>query len=239
MVIQQFYEIVCSYREFMSFIQRIKQMPRYTKIGFFAPFIALFTIALAIILSPGFDWLTNALSDLGHYTRTDLGPYKLVGAIVFNSGLILTGVLLLLYAIWFFRWTKDIPTKIGVVPLIIALCFLIAIGVFSEDVGAAIIAGSSIHYWVSVGFFLTFPFAMWIVGVSWLRYPELRWFSVVSLLVPFISVFMWADYLNGTSIWQQAVPEIVTAFSAIVWLWIINLLQYQRKLDGIGIAATE
>ncbi|MCK5265997.1 MAG: hypothetical protein KAR03_10355, partial [Candidatus Thorarchaeota archaeon] len=63
-------------------------MPKYTKIGFFAPLIALATIAIAILLSPGFDWFSNALSDLGHYTRTDLGPYKLMGAIVFNGGLI-------------------------------------------------------------------------------------------------------------------------------------------------------
>lgn len=218
----------------MSLIDKIKQMPRYTKIGFFGPFIALLAIALAIILSPGFDWFLNALSDLGHYTRLDLGPYKLVGAIVFNSGLILTGLLMLIYTIWFFNWIKDIPTRIGIIPLIISLCFLICIGIFSEDVGAAVIAGNSIHFWASVGFFLTFPFAMWIVGIGWLRYPHLRWFAVISLLLPFISVFMWVDYFNGTSIWQQAIPEIVTAFSAIVWLWIINLLQYQAKLNVIG-----
>ena len=87
----------------MSVTEKIKQMPRYTKIGFFAPFIALGAIALAILLSPGFDWLKNALSDLGNYTRTDLGPYKFAGALVFNIGLMVTGVLLLLYAIWFFK----------------------------------------------------------------------------------------------------------------------------------------
>ncbi len=218
----------------MSLIEKIRQMPRYTKIGFFAPFIALGAIALAISLSPGFDWFENALSDLGHYTRTDLGPYKFVGALVFNFGLMITGLVMLLYTIWFFKWTKDTPTKIGIIPLIVSLCFLFAIGLFSEDVGAAIIAGLSIHYWVSVGFFLTFPFAMWITGIVWLRYPHLRWFSVVSILVPFLSVFMWGDYLLGTSIWQQAIPEIVTALSAIVWLWVINLLHYRGKLDVIG-----
>lgn len=223
----------------MSFIEKIKQMTRYQKIGFFAPFIALIAIALAILLSPGFNWLENALSDLGHYTRTDLGPYKLAGAIVFNSGLVITGVLMLHYTIWFFKWTKDVPTKIGILPLFISLLFLIGIGLYSEDIGNEIFAGLSVHYWVSFGFFLTFPIAMWIIGVAWLRYSDLRWFSVISLLVPFISVFMWADYLNGTSIWQQAVPEIVTAFSAIVWLWVINLLQYQGKLNLIGSAEVE
>ncbi|TFH10599.1 MAG: DUF998 domain-containing protein [Candidatus Thorarchaeota archaeon] len=211
----------------MSLSEKITNMPRYTKVGFFAPLIALSTITIAILLAPGFDWITNALSDLGNYTTFFLSPYKLVSAIVFNSGLIVTGILMMLYAIWFLKWTTDIPTKIGVIPLIISLGFLIGIGVFSENFGY-------LHYQVSVGFFLTFPFSMWIIGIGWLRFSSLRWFSVLSIILPFISVFMWVDYMGGTSIWQQAVPEIVTALSAIVWLWIINLMRYQRKLSMIG-----
>jgi hypothetical membrane protein len=210
----------------MSLSEKISAMERPVKIGFFGPLIALVCITVAIILSPGFDWFVNALSDLGHYTRTDLGPYKLLGAIVFNSGLIVTGLLMLYYAIWFLKETTDTFTKIGVIPLIISLMFLISIGIFSENFG-------ELHYWVSVGFFLTFPFSMWLIGIGWFRFHSLRWFCILSLIIPFISVFMWADYMSGTSIWQQAIPEIVTAFSAIVWLWIINLLKYQGKLRGI------
>jgi len=201
-------------------------MSRPAMIGFFGPFIALACIIVAILLSPGFDWFVNALSDLGHYTRTDLGPYKLIGAIIFNSGLILTGLLMLYYTLWLLRRSTDTATKIGILPLVIALCFLVCIGIFSENFG-------DLHYWVSVGFFLTFPFSMWLIGLGWLRFARLRWFCVLSLIIPFLSVFMWADYLNGTSIWQQAIPEIITAFSAIIWLWIINLLHYQGRLEGI------
>jgi hypothetical membrane protein len=210
----------------MSLRGQLSKLSLPIKIGFFAPLIALICILVAILLSPGFDWFVNALSDLGHYTRTDLGPYKLIGAIIFNGGLILTGLLLLYFTVWILKRTKDIFTKVGIAPLLLSLCFLISIGVFSENFG-------DIHYYVSVGFFLTFPFSMWLIGIGWLRYPHLRWFCVVSLLLPFISVFMWADYLNGTSIWQQAIPEIVTAFSAILWLWIINLLYYRGNLADI------
>lgn len=210
----------------MSLSQKISKMSRPMMIGLFGPFIALVCIIVAILLSPGFDWYVNALSDLGHYTRTDLGPYKLVGAIVFNSGLIVTGLLMLYYALWFVRRTTDTATKIGFLPLVISLFFLVSIGIFSENFG-------ELHYWVSVGFFLTFPFSMWLIGLVWLRFARLRWFCVLSLIIPFLSVFMWADYLNGTSIWQQAIPEIITAFSAISWLWIINLLHYQGKLEGV------
>jgi len=212
----------------MSLSEKITNMPKYTKIGFFGPLIALSTIAIAILLSPGFDWFTNALSDLGHYTRTDLGPYKLVGAIVFNGGLIVTSILMLLFTFWFLKWTKDIPTKIGLIPLIISLVFLIGIGVLSENF-------PPFHYWVSVGFFLTFPFSMWFIGIGWLRFSKLRLFSILSLLLPFLSVYMWTDVMIGTPIWENvAIPEIVTALSAIVWLWIINLMQYQGRLEMLS-----
>jgi len=215
----------------MSLSEKINKMPKYTKIGFFAPLIALSTIAIAILLSPGFDWFSNALSDLGHYTRTDLGPYKLLGAIVFNGGLIVTGILMLLFTVWFLKWTKDIPTKIGLIPLLISLTFLIGIGVLSENF-------PPFHYWVSVGFFLTFPFSMWVIGIGWLRFSSLRWFSVISLVLPFLSVYMWADVMLGTPMWSNvAIPEIVTALSAIIWLWIINLMQYQGKLEMLSEAS--
>jgi len=215
----------------MSLSEKINNMPKYTKIGFFAPLIALSTIAIAILLSPGFDWFSNALSDLGHYTRTDLGPYKLLGAIVFNGGLIITGILMLLFTIWFLKWTEDTPTKIGIIPLVVSLGFLICIGIFSENFG-------ELHYWVSVGFFLTFPFSMWFIGIGWLRFSNLRWFSVISIILPFISLYMWGDYMLGTPIWSNvAIPEIVTALSAIAWLWMINMMQYQGKLEMLGEAS--
>lgn len=210
----------------MSLSQEMSKMSRPMMIGFLGPFIALVCIIVAILLSPGFDWFVNALSDLGHYTRTDLGPYKLIGAIVFNGGLIITGLLMLYYTLWFLKRSTDMATKIGILPLVISLCFLVCIGIFSENFG-------DLHYWVSVGFFLTFPFSMWLIGLAWLRFAQLRWFCVLSLIIPFLSVFMWADYLNGTSIWQEAIPEIITAFSAIGWLWIINLLHYRGKLEGV------
>lgn len=215
----------------MSLSEKITNMSKYTKIGFFGPLIALSTIVLAILLSPGFDWFTNALSDLGHYTRIDLGPYKFVGAIVFNGGLVVTSILMLLFTLWFLKWTKDIPTKIGIIPLVISLIFLMGIGILSENF-------PPFHYWVSVGFFLTFPFSMWFIGIGWLRFSNLRLFSLLSILLPFLSLYMWADVMLGTPIWTNvAIPEIVTALSAIVWLWIINMLHYQGKLEMIGEAS--
>jgi hypothetical membrane protein len=114
----------------------------------------------------------------------------------------------------------DIPTTICLIPLLLASCFLASIGIFSEDTWIRI-GDESIHYIVSVGFFLTFPFSMWFVGLSWLRFPNLRWFSAISLLLPFASVYLWWGTFNGVHPWNGvAIPELLTSLTAIAWIWI-------------------
>ncbi len=206
------------------------EMTRETKLGFLGPLIAISTIIVAILLSPGFTWPGNALSDLGHYTRTDLGPYKLIGAVIFNSGLILTGLVMLYFVYRLSKRTADLPTKIALYPLMVSLLFLVSIGIFSENFSDFY----NIHFVVSVGFFFSFPFAMWIVGGSWLRFKHLRLFAVISLLLPFLSVYVWYLHFVGNPYWTgAAIPEIITAASAIFWAWTINYMQYKGALADI------
>ena len=74
----------------------------YALLGIISPFIAYFFIAISIIQSPWFLWEKNALSDLGHATRSSVSP-------IFNFGLLLTGILIFTYAILSLRnqakWT--------------------------------------------------------------------------------------------------------------------------------------
>jgi hypothetical membrane protein len=211
----------------MSIIAKISQLPRHTLVGFLAPLIALVAIFIAIMMSPLFTWENNALSDLGHYTRTDLGPNQFIVAIIFNAGLILTALLMLYFVLTFYKPLQDLPTKIGILILGISCFFLVLIGIFSENAG-------QIHFWVSVGFFFTFPFAMWAIALSWLRFPELRWFSILSFIVPFLSLYIWPAHFAEILPWTgEALPELITALSAIGWIWIINFLQYKGKLTNI------
>ena len=211
----------------MSFLEKFRNLPRTIIIGFLAPLIAIACIVVAIGLSPNFDWVTNALSDLGHYTRTDIGPNPLVRAVIFNGGLITTSVLLFLMTLVFVRRLRDLPTQIALLPFVLASMFLAAIGIFSENFG-------EIHFLVSVGFFASFPFAMWFVGLSWLRFPGLRWFSVISLLLPFLSVYIWWGTFNGAVPWTgMAIPEILTALSAIFWVWTLLWLEVKGSLSSL------
>ncbi len=192
-------------------------------LGIIGPFIALLAIAVAIILSLSwFTWDGNALSDLGNYDN------GLPAAIVFNVGLVLAGIVLLAFTYCFARVITDVPTKIGLIPFFVALVFLIAIGVFSENAG-------EIHFIVSVGFFASFPFAMWFVGLVFLRFRRFWWFSLVSIILPFFSIYMWTSWFSGVfPFWSgNAIPEITTAFTGIGWLWIIWLLYDRSDLSVI------
>lgn len=192
-------------------------------LGVLGPLVALAAIFVAILLSQNwFTWDGNALSDLGNYNN------GLPAAIVFNIGLVLTGLLLLVFTYSFVRVVSDLPTKIGMIPFFIALVFLIAIGVFSENAG-------DIHFTVSVGFFASFPFAIWFVGLGFLRFRKLWWFSLVSIILPFFSVYMWTSWFGGDfPFWTgNAIPEITTALTGIGWLWIIWLLYDRSDLSII------
>lgn len=202
----------------MSFINQMKNAERPAKIGFVSPIVALACIGISILLSPNFTWVGNALSDLGHYTRTDLGPYQLYAAVIFNAGLTITGLLMLYFTIHLLRNTAEPAMKIALIIFAISCMFLTAIGIFSENF-------SPTHFVVSVGFFLTFPFAMWAIGIGWLRFPEKRIFAAVSILLPFLSLYMWTQPWEGV-----AIPEIVTAFTAILWIWGIDWLYVSRRL---------
>ena len=102
----------------------MRNLPKDVLFGYIAPIIALVGIELAILISPNFHWETNALSDLGHYTRTDIGPNPLVRAIIFNVGLIITGVLLIIMILGFMKQLNDRPTRIAMITFLIALGFL-------------------------------------------------------------------------------------------------------------------
>lgn len=192
-------------------------------LGIIGPIVALVAIAVAIMLSLSwFTWDGNALSDLGNYNN------GLPAAIVFNVGLVLAGILLFVFTFYFARTITDLPTKIGMIPFFIALCFLIGIGVFSENAG-------DIHFTVSVGFFGSFPFAMWFVGLGFLRFRKLWWFSIISIILPVFSIYMWTSWFGGVfPFWTgNAIPEITTALTGIGWLWLIWLLYDRSDLSII------
>ncbi|TFG10594.1 DUF998 domain-containing protein [Candidatus Thorarchaeota archaeon] len=182
---------------------------RMLLLGIVGPLVSLLCIALAIPLSPWFTWFGNALSDLGNYNN------GFAVAILFNSGLIISGLSCFLFTIWFLTKTRSIALRFGMIVFAISNVFLILIGIFSENAG-------SIHFTVSVGFFATFPFAMWIAAADFLRFKETRLYSIPSIVLPFASIYLWYITFTDSAPWTGvAIPEIVTALTAILWLYLL------------------
>ena len=74
--------------------------------GIITPLIAYTFILLAINYYPPFSWTDNALSDLG--------VVKGITSVLFNSGLIIAGILTLVFATGLFRFLNERATgKIG------------------------------------------------------------------------------------------------------------------------------
>ena len=192
--------------------------------GIIGPVIALIGIALAIWVSPWFNWFNNALSDLGHPTM--LGgsngvPGLNPAAPIFNTSLILTGLVTLILTVWLIRYQVFERSIIGVVAAIlltISQFFLIGIGVFHEGFGYT-------HFIVSVGFFVTLLIAGMIYGVRLMQEKHLRIIGIMAFILALISALIWvAYYLTLLPFTGVAIPEIISAVTAMVWVFPLCVL---------------
>ena len=157
-------------------------------------------ILTAVYLSPWFSWFRNALSDLG---------VDGIQAVIFNSSLMLGGVLALIFALGLRRsMNGNMLADAGAVLLVLSALFLFSIGLFPETFGR-------VHFYVSVAFFISAPLSLLIMGVSmiWRRRVKLGAFTVISGLT---AASIWAIPWSAA-----AIPEILAA--VIISLWSITL----------------
>lgn len=119
--------------------------------GIFVPIFTLSLILLSINSFQFFNWESNALSDLGVISGNT--------AVFFNYGLVGGGLLILFFVPGLFLLLDNNFNRIVLPFFILACCFLIAIGLFPENV-------KSIHYFVSVGFFFFLPISLLLISGS-------------------------------------------------------------------------
>ena len=207
----------------MEQLANFKNMPKMNRIGFIAPLAAMLSIILCTIILPGFDWAANPLSDMGSWFRQDLGDLQILSAILFNGGLIVTGILSAYFAIWLIKQVKDRPSKIGLLPFVGTSLFLAGVGVFSEDFPL-------FHLWTALPFFFSIPIALGVIGLVWLRLGELRLIGVVSICFSLLSLLiMFQPWVN----FSIAVFETLEALVVMGWLWFVNYMQYKGRFGSI------
>ncbi|MCD6488839.1 MAG: DUF998 domain-containing protein [Desulfurococcales archaeon] len=163
-------------------------MNRVFYIGVLAVIVPLLFIAISIAISPWFDLVNNALSDLGHAVNSDAAPF-------FNFGLSTGGLLMVLTAVlitgvsWIYR------SLIG-----IAGYFLMLIGVFDEVYGR-------LHFYVSVLFFVTLLLLLIVYG-----YVERKPLPIAPAV---IGITSWYLHFTQDMPPGAAIPELISITIAL------------------------
>ena len=170
--------------------------------GVLCPVTALLTLSIAIYYAPWFSFTENALSNLaGFGSETSIWAAFGPASIVFNVGLVVTGLFAVVFGIGLgvdFGLTKSLG-RIGKLIFIVGSASLAAIGVFPETLG-------QIHHWFSISFFLLVPIGMLVMGVSALAapYKATGWFIVTLAIMVVLPQFIpWS--FEG-----QAIPDLIS-----------------------------
>jgi hypothetical membrane protein len=164
----------------------------YALFGIFGPLLVYVSIGVSLIISPWFSWETNALSDLGHAITSD-------AAAIFNLGLLLSGFLLMIYAVTAFKN----HAKYSSFCLLISSFLVQLIATFNETYG-------SIHFAVAVPHFVMLSITSIVYTVE-----KKSAFAFVTFLVVMFSWLLYSLNIFNIGI---AVPETI---SKLVVAWIM------------------
>jgi hypothetical membrane protein len=171
--------------------------------GIATPLLAFTCILTAIASYPAFSWTNNALSDLGVIPG--------LTGLLFNLGLIVSGLLSFTFAVLglyiFLRaiWVG----KIGSAIFAAATMALMAIGIFNENF-------SPTHYLVSVAFFMLAPISLFILtGAFWLC--SQRSLALFTVLVGVVAALPWLLLFAFNYVPNVAIPEFLSGLAVSVW----------------------
>jgi hypothetical membrane protein len=179
--------------------------------GVLAPVLAFTFILLAVGSYPQFSWTANALSDLGVVSGVTAG--------VFNSGLIICGVLCLTYAVGLYLLVESVIGRVGVFVFALACVSLVAIGTFPESVSPA-------HYMVSVAFFVLLPISLLVITAGFALKRQAK-MAVFTLAVAVVAALPWVLYFTVHYVSGVAVPEAVSGLAGGVWTVVLGYKMLQ------------
>lgn len=173
-----------------------------TAAGVLAPVVALGAILVATVVSPTFTWTGNALSDLGARDAET--------SVIFNTGLILGGVIALPFAVRIAETARNRVEMGGAGVFALTGAAMSAIGVFPT--------GTDLHFPAAAGFYLLLSLSLWTYGAGNALAGDAGLGSL-TVLLGVVNVAAWAVYVvvyapRGLSV---ALPEIVGAVVLGAW----------------------
>ncbi len=149
--------------------------------------LPLIMILISIIMSPWFNIWYNALSDLGHATKSSVAP-------IFNLGLVIGGYLISIlsikYMVSYDKGRTIILTYTGFM--------LILIGVYDEIYG-------KLHFIVSVLFFLGI--------IAYLLYISAKEKTIIPGTIAVLQIIMWYLHFYSDLPPGAAIPELIAVLS--------------------------
>jgi len=166
--------------------------------GIIASIVVFSSVLIAISQSPGFSWTANALSDLGVSGA----------ASIFNSGLIVGGILMMVFAAGLLVVGERALERAGAALLFIGTIALSCIGVFTKSAG-------DIHFYVSAAFFGISAFSFFLIGAGFIVAGSKK-FGLLTILAGVLAGLPWAF----TWAWSGlAIPETLSAL--VIFIWVI------------------
>jgi|YelNatPaOPRAMG01_1025707.scaffolds.fasta_scaffold32245_3 hypothetical membrane protein len=179
--------------------------------GLLSPMIGFTLVLSSISMSPWFSWRHNALSDLGVGSSSAL----------FNLGLILSGLLVLSYALGLYRaYPRRSIIGLGWLLLASSGLSLIGIGVFPEDKGI-------IHFYFSVAFFTLLASSLLVLGFGIILHRRYR-LAVFTLSMGVSAALVWSVPYEGA-----AIPEAISSILGSAWITVTAIL-HLRSSEGIS-----
>ncbi|MEM3725737.1 MAG: DUF998 domain-containing protein [Candidatus Bathyarchaeia archaeon] len=182
--------------------------------GIITPIVAFSCIALAIAYYPPFSWTDNALSDLG--------VVEGITSIVFNGGLIVSGILATIFAVGLYAYLGESTVgKAGSLLFVLDTLALMLIGVFPENVKPT-------HYYVSVMFFMLFPIAMLVLTATFLKKVKTK-MGLFTFLVAAFAAAVWIIQWTVGFGSNVAIPETLSALAASAWAIVLGVKMLKEK----------
>ncbi len=176
--------------------------------GIATPLFAFTCILTAIASYPAFSWTNNALSDLG--------VIQGLTGLLFNFGLIVSGLLSFTFAVLglYIFLRANWAGKVGSAIFAAATMALMAIGIFNENF-------SPTHYLVSVAFFMLAPISLFILtGAFWLCHQ--RGLALFTVLVGVVAALPWFMLFAFNYVPNVAIPEFLSGFAVSVWAIVLG-----------------
>jgi hypothetical membrane protein len=189
--------------------------------GVVGPIVGIVLALIAISCSPWFSWTGNYLSDLGAnrgYVST-----------LFNSGVIISGALIAIFAIGLKSTLPGLTRGgVGAIALILGAVALFFIGIFPETAGV-------IHTYVSTFYFVLVIIALLLIGSSMMREASQRSLGLFIFTTGLLTIApgIALAVIAGSSGVGGAIPELIVSLGVMVCTVILSVRLFKQAPDKV------